>query len=244
MTDITDNGDLIEGKPRESVTLRSIIDSINNIIQDDLIDAADDIEKQSSILTATGIWLDHIGKRLIYPRPKIAISEAIWFAFDDVGVGFDQAPFGPDGDIAVGIADESYRGLLIIRGGQLLTDGSIPSMTASIQGAFSSGNYIDNGDMTLDVILDSTLSDAVIVAIVNSGIITKPAGVRIRDTYIKDADGAFGFDGNGVGFDQGTFIRTFAELEEGSVPWVLDIYEPSLDLSNKLNTQYLHLIGV
>lgn len=215
MIDITENGSLLEGKPRESVTLREVVDSINSIIQTDLIDPVEDIEKQSSVLTATGIWLDYIGARLKYPRPKVVIADVLWFGFDGVGFGFDQAPFKPDvQDIteAVGIDDDAYRVLLIVRGGQLLTDCSVPSMDKTLQGAFGTGHYIDNGNMSIDVILDNSVSDMVLAAIGGSGIITKPAGVLINEIYILNNDGTFGFDGNGVGFDQGTFVRTWAEL--------------------------------
>lgn len=214
--DVTNNSDLLEGKPRGSVTLKTLIDSINSIIQTNLIDPACDIEKQSSILTATGIWLDYIGERLKYPRPLIAADNFLWFGFDGNGFGFDQANFTPGGTNKAGIDDESYRALLIVRGGQLLTDCSIPSLNATLQGAFGSGHYIDNGDMTVDVILDNSLDDTIIIAVVESGLITKPAGVKIRNILIADLSGNFGFDGNGVGFDQAVFIRTYEDVLEGS----------------------------
>ncbi|MCK5133235.1 MAG: DUF2612 domain-containing protein [Candidatus Sabulitectum sp.] len=217
MTDITGNGNLLEGKPRQSITLRDIVDAINSIIQTELIDPVDDLEQQLSILTAAGIWLDYIGKKVDFPRPQLTVDDVIWFGFDDAGLGFDQAPFMPPGVDTVGIDDESYRALLIVRGGQLLTDCSIPSMNTTIDGAFSTGRYIDNGNMTIDVIIDSDLSDAVIIAIAGSGIITKPAGVRINETFVLNTSGTFGFDGNGVGFDQGTFVRTWAELLESII---------------------------
>jgi len=210
--DVSNNSDLAAGKPRGSAVLKTLIDSINSVIQTDLVQPACDIEKQSSILTATGIWLDHIGERLKYPRLLIAASDFLWFGFDEVGFSFDQATFTPGGDNKVGIDDESYRALLIIRGSQLLTDCSIPSLDATIQGAFGNGHYIDNGDMTVDVILDNSLSDIIIIAIVESGLVTKPAGVRLRNFLIADIAGNFGFDGNGVGFDQAVFVRTYQDL--------------------------------
>lgn len=210
--DVSNNSDLIEGKPRGSAILKTLIDSINAIMQDDLINASCELEEQSSILTATGIWLDYIGERLRYPRPLIAPDDFEWFGFDGNGLGFDQANFTPAGDNKVGIDDESYRALLIVRGGQLITDCSIPSLDATIQGAFGSGHYIDYGDMSLDVILDDTQTDIIINAIVDSGLITKPAGVRIRNIFISHISGTFGFDGNGLGFDQGLFVRTVDDL--------------------------------
>lgn len=211
--DVTNNSNLLEGKPRGSVTLKTLIDAINVIIQDNLIDASCDIETQSSILTATGIWLDYIGYRLKYPRPEIAQEDlSDWFGFDGQGVGFDQEIFTPTGPLQDPMEDEPYRACLIVRGGQLLTDGSISSLDATIDAAFNTGHYIDNGDMSLDVIIDTTQQDKVITALVRSGLITKPAGVRINQILVADLDGTFGFDGNGVGFDQGHFVRTIEEL--------------------------------
>ena len=217
MTDITSNSTLLEGKPRQSFTLRDIVERINAIIQTELIDPVDDLEKQLSILTATGIWLDYIGNKIKYPRPLVTVDEAIWFGFDGAGLGFDQAPFTPTGTTTVGISDDSYRALLIIRGGQLLTDGSIPSLSASIDSAFGEGKYIDNGDMTVDVVIDNNQTDIIIAAIVESGLIIKPAGVGINQILIKHTTGTFGFDGAGVGFDQAPFIRTFEELLQGAI---------------------------
>jgi len=209
---ITNNSDLLEGKPRGSTTLRTLIDSINSIIQTNLIRPACDIEKQSSILTATGIWLDYIGDRLKYPRPLIAPDDFLWFGFDGNGFGFDQVNFTPGGTNKVGIDDESYRALLIVRGGQLITDCSIPSLDNTLQGAFENGHYIDNGDMTMDVIVDDTQPDIIIQALVDSGLVTKPAGVRLSVFFIAHSSGTFGFDGNGIGFDQGLFVRTLDDL--------------------------------
>lgn len=217
MTDIADNSTLLEGKPRQSFTLRDIVERINSIIQTDLIDPVDDLEKQLSILTATGIWLDYIGNKILYPRPQVVVDDTIWFGFDGAGMGFDQAPFTPTGDDTAGIDDESYRVLLIIRGGQLLTDGSIPSMSAIVDAAFGEGKYIDNGNMSIDVIIDNSQPDITIDAIVKSGLITKPAGVRINNILIKHISGTFGFDGAGLGFDQAPFIRTFEELQQGVI---------------------------
>lgn len=211
--DVTNNSDLLEGKPRGSTTLRTLINSINSIIQTNLIDPSCDIETQSSILTATGIWLDYIGERLRYPRPLIATENYLWFGFDGNGFGFDQANFTPgDSGNKVGIDDESYRALLIVRGGQLITDCSIPSLDKTLQGAFESGHYIDNGNMTMDVLIDDSQPDIIIQALVDSGLVTKPAGVRIASFLIVHSEGTFGFDGHGIGFDQGLFIRTYQDL--------------------------------
>jgi len=212
--DVLNNSDLLEGKPRGSTILRNLIDSINSIIQEKLIDTSSDIEAQSSVLTATGVWLDYIGDRLKYPRPLIAPDDFLWFGFDGNGFGFDQANFTPGTSSKVGIDDDSYRKLLIVRGGQLITDCSIQSLNDTISGAFGSSHYIDNGNMTLDVVLDNSLDDSMIIAIVDSGLITKPSGVRIENLLIANTEGNFGFDGNGLGFDQALYVRRYEDLLE------------------------------
>lgn len=179
-TDITNNSQYTTGKPRESITLKSIIDGINDLIQTELIDFAEDIEKSISILTATGIWLDWIGARLNFPRPTLAQDDFEVFGFDGHGVGFDQASFWDGSDYGIGVTDETYRTFLIARGGQLLTDGSIASMTAVLVAAFGEGNYyVDNGDMSLDVILNPDMDDAMMSLVQTTDLLTKPAGVKI-----------------------------------------------------------------
>jgi hypothetical protein len=206
MTDITNNSQYITGKQRDDATLKDLIDAINQIIQDELIDFAEDIEKQASILTATVIWLDLIGKRLLFPRPYVEDGTFDVFGFDDGGVGFDQAPFGGTGAAEVPVSDETYRTLLIARGGQLLTDGTIPSMDSILQTAFGLGYYIDHGNMSLSVIFDGDLEPVIGQIIADTKLLTKPAGVRINGIYITHGE-SFGFDDGGVGFDQAPFVE-------------------------------------
>ena len=206
MTDITNNSQYLTGRPREDENLKAIIDGINALIQIELINFAEDIEKQSSILTATGIWLDYIGSKLIFPRPRLKSDEFDVFGFDGHGVGFDQAPFWDGLSTSVPVSDKTYRIFLIARGGQLLTDCSIPSMDSSLTAAFGAGSYIDKGDMSLSVVIDSDLDDAMITLIRTTGLLTKPAGVRLDNLFVHDGD-VFGFDGHGVGFDQAPFVK-------------------------------------
>ena len=180
-TDITNNSQYLTGQPRESVDLKAIVDGINELIQSELIDFAEDTEAQASILTATGGWLDWIGSRLNFPRPTLVQDNFDVFGFDGHGAGFDQAPFWNGSDYGIGVADEVYRAFLIARGGQLLTDGTIASMTAVIVAAFGKGNYyVDNGDMSLDVIINPDIEDVIMGLIETTALLTKPAGVRFR----------------------------------------------------------------
>jgi len=206
MTDITNNSQYLTGRPREDATLKIIVDGVNALIQTGLIDFAEDIEKQSSVLTASGIWLDYIGSRLIFPRPRLNSDDFDVFGFDGHGLGFDQAPFWAGQDTSVPVSDELYRVFLIARGGQLLTDCSIPSLNAILTAALRSGSYIDHGNMTLDVVVDADLDSTGMELIIGSDLLTKPAGVSLLNLFVHDGD-VFGFDGHGVGFDQAPFSK-------------------------------------
>ena len=210
MTDITNNSQYRTGKPRESVELKAIIDGINELVQIQLIDCAQDIETQSSILTATGIWLDYYGARFNFPRPYFPPDQFTVFGFDDNGLGFDQAPFGSGETANQPISDDLYRSWIISRGGQLITDGTLPSLNSIVQTAFGSdAYYVDHGNMSMSVNISSSFTSQEVEAIIEAGVIPKPCGVRIRVLYNDVATDVFGFDGNGFGFDQAPFVTEF-----------------------------------
>jgi hypothetical protein len=207
MADITNNSNNLTGIPAQDDKLKELIDKINQIIQDELIDSAEALEEQASILTATGIWLDLWGKRLDYKRPYLPAGSKDVFGFDGNGVGFDQAIFH-DGSTSIGVLadDDVYRRFLIARAGQLVTDGTVDDLTAILQAAYGEGSvYIDNGNMTLTVIIsDDTITLSEFIYIAENKLLTKPAGVKIGLQMLIIGQ-VFGFDGNGVGFDQGSF---------------------------------------
>ena len=184
MTDITNNSQYLTGRPREDENLKTIIDGINSLIQAELIDFAEDIEKQSSILTATGIWLDYIGAKLNFPRPRLDSGAYDVFGFDGHGVGFDQATFWGGEDMSVPLADETYRAFIIAQGLQILTDCSISSMDAVLNTAFGNGSYEDNGDMTLDIVFDYSFDSAMVQLITESILLTKPSGVLLNIIFL------------------------------------------------------------
>jgi hypothetical protein len=183
--DISNNSDYLTGLPRNDPKLKILIDEINKIIQEKLINAAIDLEKQSSILIATGIWLDKWGDRLGFKRPYTPSDSFETFGFDDAGVGFDQAPFYGGVDQNVSIADEPYRQYLIAYGGQLLTDGTLDSLNSILRAAFGKGYYKDNGNMTVDVIIEITLEPIITSMITTTNILPKPCGVKINSIIVN-----------------------------------------------------------
>jgi len=211
MTDITTNSQYITGKPRESEELKSLIDQINALVQFELIDCAEDIEAQSSILTATGIWLDYYGARFNFPRPHFPPDSFVTFGFEGNGLGFDQAPFATGETANQPISDALYRKWIIARGGQLITDGTLPSLTDIVQTAFGDeAYYVDHGNMSMDVNITNNFTSQEVESIVEAGVIPKPCGVRVRVLYNDVGSDIFGFDGTGYsGFDQNPFITEF-----------------------------------
>ncbi len=193
---------------QKSTRLKGLIDGINQLIQDQIIDPVNQIADNLNVLTAQEIWLDRIGERLKLGRPFVNDTSIQRFGFDDAGAGFDQEPFNSinlGGE--TGVSDDIYRALLIARGMQLITDGSITSVDEVLQIAFGSGHYIDNQNLTVSVRFDRVFDLNGITILLNTGLLTKPAGVRILRVFSTYADGAFGFDDAGVGFDQTPFAQ-------------------------------------
>ncbi len=192
---------------QQSPRILTIARQIDDIVQRELIDPARRIEEYVSVLEAPGFWLDRIGERFGIPRPSLRDGSYLAFGFDDAGVAFDQAPFEADRTGGTPIADETYRRLILARGGQLLTDGSGPSLDNILDVAFGTGHYIDHQDLSVTVRIDGDFRPDELDLILDTGLLTKPAGVRIRNIIIVPSSNAFGFDDNGVAFDQAPFAR-------------------------------------
>lgn len=186
--------------------IQELLDGINAIIQEFLIEPTLELEAQNNVDTATSVFLDHIGTRIKLQRPGVPSETVESFGFDDNGVSFDQGNFGTSAELDP-VADVIFRRYLKARGGQLLTDGTIGHMSSVIQQAFEAGHYIDNQDMTMDVRIDIPLEPWEIDLMIETGLITKPAGVRIRYIYNTDSGSGFGFDDNGDNFDQSGFAQ-------------------------------------
>lgn len=201
------NVDLTVQQYKNTVRLKGLIAGIMEIMQDKLGNATCKYQDQMNIDEAEGYWLDRIGGIFGYPRPLIDAGEFVYFGFDGNGVGFDQGTFVPDdGDEAfVPAGDGLYRILLKAWINGLFTDGSLPSINKTIQTALgpNGGHVIDNGDMSADVALHN-IDINVLLTIARTGVIPKPAAVKY--TYYLSTDSVFGFDGNGVGFDQAPFV--------------------------------------
>ena len=208
MIDVTTNGDLLIQQDRKG-NIRDFVDALLVVIQDELVAPAREMERQASIDTAEGINLDNIGDRFSTPRPGVLRDDLVYFAFDGTdGTGFNQEPFQPQNEDALNpAADPFYRVIIKAVGAALRTDGSVPSMNNVVQQAFGGGRYIDFQDMSMTVIIESSLTPFEISKLRDLGVIPKPAGVRLRTVEVHDGNNFFGFEGTGgTGFDQGPFV--------------------------------------
>ena len=201
------NVDLLIQQYEADSNFRQLVDGLNQLICDELQQPLIDLGTQQSVLTATGIWLDRIGERFEVPRPFLFNGTFSNFGFQDNGLGFDQAPFASGLQGGVPASDDFYRMVIIARGGQLITDGTVPDMNSILSAAFGQGNYIDFDNMTMSVRIDGDFRLDEIQLILSSNLITKPAGVRLIELQVIHEGGSFGFQGNGVGFDQQPFSR-------------------------------------
>lgn len=190
--------------------IKTLLDGINEVIQRLLLTPACKLQEQMDVDLAVGQFLDYIGARINQIRSQIAADNVSFFGFQGNGLGWDQHPFYAGNGSIVAISDTLYRQYLKARGGQLQTTGTVPNMDAIIQSALGAGHYIDNFDMTCFVRIDQALETWEIEQLVETGLITKPAGVRIVLIVSTDEGNFFGFQGNGVGWDQSPFANVFA----------------------------------
>ncbi len=192
----------------KGTSLETLVSGLLDLTQEELVDPIVQIDIQASVLTAEGVNLDLIGARILEPRVGVAREDIDYFGFEGNGLGFDQAPFiNESSDSIVPITDDLYRRYLIARGSQLITDCSVPDMNRILEQAFGDGHYIDHGDMSMTIRLDLVLRDDEIQAAVDTGLFTKPAGVQLRNITITHNKVFFGFQGNGLGFNQAPFAK-------------------------------------
>jgi len=209
MSGVLNNSDLLIQQYKNSPNLVGLLDEINAIIEVELCVPGSEFEGQASVFDADGIFLDRIGEKFGLPRPFLPAEDVTVLGFEgSENFGFDQAPFTNRlGSVGVPIADDFYRQLIIAKAAQRLTDGTVSSMDNVLTAAFGSGHYIDNQDMTMDVVIEGTLTDDEITILLDTKLLTKPSGVRLVNLYNVHDEDSFGFDDNGINFDNAPFVK-------------------------------------
>ena len=168
---------------------------------------------------AVGEQLDTVGLWVGISRNLKVPIAGIYFAFDTVGVGFDQGiwqgPFDPSTGL-VQLPDEFYRFLLKATILNNVWDGSTSQAYALADIVFQSYGYSiyiedpANLTMNLGLIGPGTPSPLLLALFIGGYLNIKPAGVHINNYYTQSTSGPiFAFDLNdGVifgGFDNSSW---------------------------------------
>lgn len=196
------------------------MDTVENNVQP----YADDIAVMFSmpvlfdIDIAVGDQLDIVGKWVGVSRNVAVPLNDVYFAFDTIGLGFDEGTWYSDFNPIAGVvhlSDSAYRTLLRARIANNQWDGTIPGAYDVWDAAFlGTGVGIliqDLENMHMVLALTGPIPDAVTLALFRGGYLNiKPAGVKI-DAYLTptvvDAP-YFGFDVQNqsiAGFDTGAW---------------------------------------
>ncbi|MCL6469726.1 MAG: DUF2612 domain-containing protein [Ralstonia sp.] len=199
------------GKPKFSAMVAAVakcfVDQIN-VMQS--IPAAFDLDQ------AIGVQLDAVGLWAGIKR-QVKTPLAVYFSFDQSGLGFDQGnwqgPYDPNSGIT-SLDDATFRTLIRAKIAANSWDGTIPSAAAAYANLFgNSGSYIflqDNQDMTMIVGVSGAIPSALMVSLLTGGYLPlRPEGVlAIYLVPSVNNTSLFGFDVSNqyvAGFDVGSW---------------------------------------
>ena len=106
---------------------------LSALAQTELIAAQQDLEQMANVETARGVWLDHIGERLGFPRPYVDDSTGKLSFVGGGDLGFDRGRLysvNPALATNVPLGDDFYRSMLSARGLALRSGGSQAELEA------------------------------------------------------------------------------------------------------------------
>lgn len=198
-----------------SPTLRQLIDSMGQYF-DPATDFANFFDAVWNIDTAVGFGLDLWGKIVSVQRVLTIPGALAYFGFAEQGTGvqpFNQAPMyeGVKVTQSYALTDAAYRNLILMKALSNISGGSASSINTLLRGLFAGRGrcyVIDQGNMRMMYTFEFELQPHEIAIMTQSGVIPKPAGVRIAITQM-DAATTFGFC-EAVGaqpFNQGVFFN-------------------------------------
>ena len=126
---------LLTSVSQTDARLVALIDGITELVQEQIIDVIDQLERYRSIDTAVGVWLDYIGERLAITRPSTENTGISYFGYEGSGsVGYDQGPYwsiNPNLRGRVPIGDSYYRSMLKARALTVRSSGTLAHITAA-----------------------------------------------------------------------------------------------------------------
>lgn len=197
-------------KPKASATIKAITSETKNTFQNVI-----DLAKILNIDEAQGMALDLVGRHVGANR---VLSQAIakeYFGFlgSVSSLGFNQGEFYRYGDALSGsvqLTDSDYRFFIKAKILKNYQDGTIGNIVDSVRYLFGEGsNVADNQDMTMNLIVNTTnINSLILYAVSKLDICVRPIGVMYR-YIVLTSDRPFGFDGDpaSFGFNDGSFVR-------------------------------------
>lgn len=164
-----------DGAPRLRALAQLWLDTLRSEIDEPL--AA--LQRQRSLETAEGVFLDRLGDLLGCPRPAVAADADDLFGFQGAGVPFDQGRLKDErgfGDPVEPIADPLYRRLLRARRNTILGDGSVQALREAAAEIDSGASVEDGLDMTVTI---TTAEETPMTLAVACRAVGAPAGVTL-----------------------------------------------------------------
>lgn len=166
---------------------------------------------------AVGVQLDAVGVRVGISRIIATPISGVYFAWDTVGLGWDQGVWQGKFDPTQGttsLDDETYRLLIRAKIAANSWDGTTAAAITALNDIFSEIGLVfqiqDNQNMTMVMSISGTIPNALFSALFSGGYIPlKPLGVAV--TYLVTSNSGqpvFGFDVNNehiAGWDQGAW---------------------------------------
>lgn len=171
--------ELLIGQWQDAVNLRAITQIFLDVMQEQIVDPVNTLQRMREIDTGEGVWLDYIGRRLGIIRPWIALSRDNdpRFGFDSSGVGFEQGRFSnaqAQLEPRTPIGDVLFRRFLRARVRTIRYQGDYLGYTLALREIDPEAQVTDNHDMTV-VITTTRQADVEIGERIEA--IALPAGV-------------------------------------------------------------------
>ena len=152
-TDVTKNFERLLHQWQESETFAAYVKGVLQLVQDEIVDPLEEIERLGDISVAHGVWLDLIGRLFVLERPLDA-----------------------DGSF---ISDDLYRKMIMLRAQSLARSRSLPEVQEMLQTVMDSAVARDLGDMTIAI--STSAEDEVAYDILEEhAILPKPVGIALN----------------------------------------------------------------
>ena len=160
--------------------LRALLKIWLDVLDEEITQPLEELERMRSLDTAMGIYLDYLGERLGVQRPFILSSAETLARFNTQDAGFEHGRFSALAALESRepLNDETYRSFLKARAEYDEWSGAatLDMMTRAVQHIDAAATVTDNYDMTFTV---TTSEDAIMQLADDVGALPHPAGVAL-----------------------------------------------------------------